>query len=247
MTSASKQEHAQGLTVTEHQEDPPNLPDKIIIVSHSMMFYWWPVWVVGFVMAAITFFSGSSIYLGVNPAEKIHPNSGLGFVYICVLFACLLVTNITLRGLAAGIAIMAGLFFAVLFAWLGWWDNILRAIPEMTVHMNFGFYMLSSTFVFILWALTFFVFDRLSYWRVVPGQVTQEHLIGGGEQSYDTGGLVFEEFHDDPFRHYILGFGTGDLKMTVRGAKTDEFYLSNVLFANSKVTQIQKLIKIKPD
>src|ERR1043166_4181534 len=29
------------------------------IYSHSTIFYWWPVWVVGYVMAAITFAEGS--------------------------------------------------------------------------------------------------------------------------------------------------------------------------------------------
>jgi hypothetical protein len=31
-------------------------PGEIIIVSHSNLFYWWPVWFVGFIMAGVTFF-----------------------------------------------------------------------------------------------------------------------------------------------------------------------------------------------
>jgi hypothetical protein len=31
---------------------------EIRIVSHSALFYWWPVWAVGFLMAIITYFSG---------------------------------------------------------------------------------------------------------------------------------------------------------------------------------------------
>src|SRR5262249_6933472 len=31
-------------------------PGEVVIVSHSNLFYWWPVWLVGFVMAAITYF-----------------------------------------------------------------------------------------------------------------------------------------------------------------------------------------------
>src|SRR5438034_9002481 len=31
---------------------------EIKIVSHSNLFYWWPVWAVGFVMALLTWFDG---------------------------------------------------------------------------------------------------------------------------------------------------------------------------------------------
>src|SRR5271169_4722788 len=31
---------------------------EILIVSHCSLFYWWPVWAVGFLMCLITYFSG---------------------------------------------------------------------------------------------------------------------------------------------------------------------------------------------
>ncbi len=33
-------------------------PEEIRVYSHSALFYWWPVWAVGFIMAAITYFDG---------------------------------------------------------------------------------------------------------------------------------------------------------------------------------------------
>ena len=33
--------------------------DEIVIISHSPMFYWWPVWLSGYVMAALTYFNGT--------------------------------------------------------------------------------------------------------------------------------------------------------------------------------------------
>ena len=36
-------------------EVPPN---EIVIISHSTIFYWWPVWLVGFLMAAYTYLDG---------------------------------------------------------------------------------------------------------------------------------------------------------------------------------------------
>src|SRR5437588_4956672 len=37
---------------------PPKQKAEIKIVSHSSLFYWWPVWAVGFLMAGITAVSG---------------------------------------------------------------------------------------------------------------------------------------------------------------------------------------------
>jgi hypothetical protein len=39
----------------------PQEPREITIVSHSTLFYWWPVWAVGFLMALITAFSGTKM------------------------------------------------------------------------------------------------------------------------------------------------------------------------------------------
>jgi hypothetical protein len=45
-----------------HAPAPGTLPTDtpaITIVSHSNLFYWWPVWAVGFIMAILTFIDGS--------------------------------------------------------------------------------------------------------------------------------------------------------------------------------------------
>jgi hypothetical protein len=33
-------------------------PDEVVIIGHSTIFYWWPVWAVGFLMAAMTYLDG---------------------------------------------------------------------------------------------------------------------------------------------------------------------------------------------
>lgn len=138
-------------------------------------------------------------------------------------------------------------FVATIIAWLGWWDNILTAVPELSIQMNVGFYLVFSTVLLAMWLLMFFVFDRLVYWRVRPGQLTEERVIGGGEMSYDTRGMLFEQHADDIIRHTVLGLGAGDLRLMTTGAKTDAIEIPNVLFAQSKVRKIQRLIAIKPD
>lgn len=37
---------------------PPSPPRELRIVSHCSLFYWWPVWAVGFIMWVVTMFSG---------------------------------------------------------------------------------------------------------------------------------------------------------------------------------------------
>lgn len=41
------------------QPAAPNIPDELRIISRSSLFYWWPVWVVGFLMGFITYLNGT--------------------------------------------------------------------------------------------------------------------------------------------------------------------------------------------
>lgn len=47
--------------------EAPQHKNEIRIVSHSSLFYWWPVWAVGFLMAFVTYFSGQ--FMVTVPAE----------------------------------------------------------------------------------------------------------------------------------------------------------------------------------
>jgi len=155
-------------------------------------------------------------------------------------------TNVRLRGIYSVVGLLVLAFVTVLLAWLGWWDRIFRLIPELTVYMNFGFYLTFSTLLLAVWALHFFFFDRLVFWRVRPRQLTEEHLIGGGEQSYDTRGMLFEQRGNDFFR-YAAGFGASDLLLITTGARKKEIDIPDVLFANHKIRVMQRLIAIKPE
>ena len=44
-------------------------PNQVTIISHSNLFYWWPVWLVGFVMAIITYSEG--YVMAVLPAKGV--------------------------------------------------------------------------------------------------------------------------------------------------------------------------------
>ena len=37
---------------------PGQQPREVVIISHSPLFYWWPVWAVGFLMAGLSYGRG---------------------------------------------------------------------------------------------------------------------------------------------------------------------------------------------
>jgi len=149
--------------------------------------------------------------------------------------------------MASGMVIVGGAFFIILFAYFGWWDQIFNLLGRLRIHINLGAYLSFSTLMFLTWAFTFFVFDRMKFWRIKPGQVTEEYVFGTGSKSYDTDGMLLEKHRSDLFRHWILGLGAGDLTIQTTGANRDTLHINNVLFLGYKVDDIQRLISIKPE
>ena len=47
----------------------PTHPREIKLVSHSPIFYWWPIWLLGYVMAFVTLFEGHRLAVVPNGAE----------------------------------------------------------------------------------------------------------------------------------------------------------------------------------
>ncbi len=215
---------------------------EIKIYSHSTLLYWWPAWAFGYLAALLN--AGQEKFLATT--EGARPSSSVGLTFVAILLLLIVFTNVRLRGINSVVAILAVAFLAILLAWLGWWDDIARIMPYLWVHMNTGFYLVFSTGLLIIWLLMFFVFDRLSFWRIRPGQMTVERMIGGGAESFDTNGLRFERLGSDFFRA-VLGFGAGDLKATTTGSDGATIDIPNVIFVNRKVHAIEKLISVKPE
>jgi hypothetical protein len=251
---------------------------EIKIYGHTALFYWWPVWLVGFICALVTGVNedrsvivpanyqrverlaskeikitddkGQALTTADKP-EYVHASKNPGVIFTMVLIVVIVITNVPLRGLSSAIAIVLILLFTVLFAWLRWWDDILNAFAHLTIHLNLGFYLFFSIALLAVWLLTFFGYDRLSYWRVTPGQITHDYVFGGGQKSFDTEGMAFEKMRDDLFRHWVLGFGSGDLNMYPFAgagmARGEELQVHNVLFVGAKLRRIQDMIAQKPD
>jgi hypothetical protein len=220
-------------------------PTEVRLYSHSNFFYWWPVWAVGYLMALITWMGGHSEAIG-GTHVLIHPNKNLGVLFTLTVFLVLLITNVTLRGGASAIVLLSMAVLTLLLAYFELWGELLTWTGLVALYMNLGFYVVFSTLVFGLWAVSVFVYDRLSYWKVRAGQITHETVVGNAERSYDTRGMVFEKQRSDLFRHMVLGMGSGDLVISTTGAKPETVAVPNVLFLSTKMRQIQRLIAMKP-
>ncbi len=219
---------------------------QVIIYGHSWLFYWWPVWVLGYVMALLTWLRPVGVQIG-NFSVLVSSSTSLGVIYALSILLTILITNTKMRGVVSLVVVLVIGFLVLLLAYLDWWPDILAWFGNRTVFMDLGFYCFFSTGLLLLWSLTVFVFDRLSFWRVRPGQLTREYVLGAVENSYDTDNLVFTKQQNDIFRHWILGLGSGDLEMQTMGGRGIVAKVSNVLFLNWKVSTIQSLIATKPD
>ncbi len=220
---------------------------EVRIVGHSSLLYWWPVWVVSLALGVYSLAAGDSVVIDADGAESVIPSSTVGVVFVATMLAVIGFTSVKLRGLASVTVLLVLALVALSLAYFGLWDEVVQAIPEMSVHMNAGFYFIFGGGLAAMWLLQFFVFDRLVYYRIRPGQMIEERVIGGGEKSYDTHGMLFEQRDDDFFRHRILGLGAGDIRLVTNDARNETISLENVLFVERRVNEIQRLINVKPD
>ena len=253
---------------------------EVRIYSHSSLFYWWPVWAAGFIMALLTIGGGMMVVVPsgteaeserqveghpdrrdvlVLPANahlpkdpetkellkpKLHVSQKpqLGVIYGTVLLIIIVISNIPLRGLWSVVIIMLIVLLVLIFSLAGWWDWLLEKLWLLDIRITLGGYVFISLVLFIIWALTVFVFDHRTYVTVTSGQVRVCLAIGAGETVYDTTGMTFTKRQDDLFRHWIVGLGSGDL-IIHRSNTTQEIDMPNVLFVGAKIKEIEKLIK----
>jgi hypothetical protein len=133
-------------TVQPSPIPPPTPPDQreIRVYSHSALFYWWPVWFVGFLMAGITYLDGYVMLLvpdktrveGRNvilPQGKEFPkdatggaprdphiymarSKNLGVLFAAVLLVIVVISNVPLHGLWSLLVLLFIVLLVVIFA-----------------------------------------------------------------------------------------------------------------------------------
>lgn len=262
---------------------PPKV-SEIKLVSHSPIFYWWPIWVLGYVMALVTYMEGHRLAILPNESKvivtktddedrplgyridvegstsslaKAVKNEGhfgprvsqkpwMGPVYCVVLLLTILITNIPLRGLWSFLVILI-LIVGVLAISLipGGWDDLTAAFSSLHIFINMAGYLFIATTVLILWAVSVFIFDQRTYMVITPGQIRVCEHIGASVRTFDTTGLSFEKQRDDLFRHWILGFFSGDLIVRTAGAEHETIRLPNVLWIGWRLEEVQEMLREK--
>jgi len=233
-------------TPAQQASEPIGERMYVNVYSHSPIFYWWPVWFVGYIMAFLTYTQGQTVQFQ-DLVVRIHPSRTLGVLFTMTFLLVILITHLAVRGVASLTVLMTLIAATLLFAWLGWWEEIFRLLGNLAIYMNLGFYVFFSSAVFVTWVLTTFVFDHMEVYKFHPGQMVHENVLGAGERTYDARGMVVEKLRSDLFRHWILGLGSGDLHVATTGARKEEFVIPNVLFVGAKLNRIQQLASMRPE
>jgi hypothetical protein len=264
---------------------------EITLVSHSMLFYWWPVWVFGYLFALITFIDNDRLAIVPdkttmkvvearsdekntvyevtvpNPPTKslelaeratrvqsegdtfktrVSPRPWLGPVFLTLLLLTVVITTVPLRGLWSFLVILLLLILVLGISMVqGGWDHLLGAIGNLHIYINMAGYLFIATAVLILWAVSVFIFDKRTYMRITPGQVQVCEHIGASIRNFDTTGMSFEKQRDDLFRHWLLGFFSGDLIVRTAGAEKETIRLPNVLWISWRLEEVQQLLREK--
>jgi hypothetical protein len=260
-------------------------PD-VVIISHTVYFYWWPVWAVGFLMAAVTYWQGHQMAFVppntepkraarievidgkvidgprdvlVVPADERLPvtadgdlkkpemrmmvSNSPGMFWVLTLCLLVFVTHVELRGVWSVVAILLFLLVTIVVSVLGLWDWLFRTFRDVDVHISASGYVTISSFLFILWLLMFLLYDRREYMVFSRGQLRVRQAIGLGEMVFDTRGMVVQKHRDALFRHWLLGFGSGDLTVHTSGTNARQFEMPNVLGIDRKLALIHTMLQ----
>ncbi len=272
---------------------PTTTPPKreITLISHSMLFYWWPIWVIGFILAVITYFedhrlahlpSGTTVSklredekstfyeLGIRKGSetkslldaveatktpgsaratfptRVSQKAWMGPVFCVILLLTVVITNVPLRGLWSFLVLLMMVVIALIISLIpNGWDQLLTAIGHLHIYINMAGYLFIATVVFILWSVSVFIFDQRTYLVVTPGQIRVCEHVGASIRTFDTMGMTFEKQRDDLFRHWLLGFFSGDLIVRTAGAERETIRLPNVLWIGWRLEEVQNLLREK--
>jgi hypothetical protein len=234
---------------------PEPAPERLQILrvyGHSNFFYWWAVWLYGFVCAVLTYLDGRTLEFLPGKHLYVHAHAWVGVSFVAVLLIVTFFTNYRLKGSASFIALLIIALIAFAMYTFGWWEIVARILPTLLIYMNLAFYLTVSTVLLALWCLAFFVLDHLTYWEFTPGQITRSQLLGEGSESFDAHGLHIDRIADDILINKVLGlrwlgFGTADLKVMTTGAASRTFVIENVWRANRRDEQIRELAVVRPN
>jgi hypothetical protein len=223
---------------------PPAGQEVVRFISHSQLFYYWPIWLTSFIFAAITRYSGQEVTFGKGTEEVkvlFVSTPGLGLAFIIILMAVILFTSVNIRGVWAALTGVSMVVIGLLFHILSIWPPILKFLGGLNFYLSYHFYLTTGVALGTLWAVVFFIFDKRHYVEFRSTQLTVVEEVGDGARNFDAVGLVFDKKRDNFFQHWFLGFGSGDLVITTSGGQREQILFPNVLNIEQRVKQIHSI------
>jgi hypothetical protein len=178
-----------------------------------------------------------------QPRLWMLPGNDPGIIWATTLCLVIVLSQVPLRGLWSLVVIIVIVFTTIVLALLGLWDPILRTVRVIDIHITGFSYLAISSFLFAVWIITFVFFDRQVYMVFSRGQLRVRKAISQGETVFDTRGTVVERHRDDLFRHWLLGFGSGDLTVRTGGANPQQLAWPNVLGIGRKLRLIHTMLQ----
>ena len=272
---------------TASYESPSNEAEKrkidsITIFGHSNLLYWWPVWLISFVLAGVTYFEGQQMAVvpagtvirhdqpidggshdvlvapekksfglareegqSATPGMTVSSNNSLGVIFVATLLLVALASTILLRGLVSIIAIIVIVTLVITLALFNLWNDVFLFLGGMDIRMNAAGYLAVGVPLFLAWLAVITIYDRAHYVIFTAGQIRYVLEVGDNEIALQSEGAVVEKKRSDVFRHWLLGFGTGDLLIRVGGPNGPAIELENVINISRKLKLIDRLLKEK--
>jgi hypothetical protein len=175
----------------------------------------------------------------------VSSNNTLGVVFVATIVFVALASTILLRGLVSVIAVISMITLVILFSLLGWWNTILWELGRLDIRMNAAGYLSIAVPLFIAWAAAIFLYDRQIYVVFDSGQIRYVREVGDSEVVVQTEGAVVEKRRNDVFRHWLLGFGSGDIQIRNAGTAGGTIEIENVLNVRRKLAIINLMLKEK--
>jgi hypothetical protein len=237
--------------------------EAITIYSHSPILYWWPVWVVGLLMALWTYFDGhhaAFVPQGAAvegntivapqgseleaPAVHVARSRWPGVVFVFAVLFAVHLSCASLRGPwgLLGLALLGALI--LLFNWLHWWDPLFRWFGLLRIHLNLGAYLTVAIPLALMWFAAIYFFDRRTYAVITTGQVRVRDELGASEKVYDTMTVSFEKEPYDWLR-FVVGLGAGDVLVRVGGPQPTFYSLPNVIRVGGKMKRIEERLRTR--
>jgi len=247
-------------TSTEFSTPHTSTRTEVKVYMHSGLLFWWPVWAVGFMMAAWTLVEnhhmaivaeGSTVEGSTLTAPEgqtpvltgIHMSASRtpGAIFAVTFLVVLAFGSGWVRGWRAYTFLALFGCLLLLVSWIRGWETIGRWLGYLYVHINLGGYLVLSTGMLILWLVQVYIVDRRTFVVFSPSQVRVHYEIGEEEKVYDTLGIAFEKKPYDWFR-WLIGFGAGDLRVRVGGQWLE---IPNVIAVGRQLDNIETQLRIK--